>query len=500
MRLLKNFLTFLTRSRARKANVTDAREQVIADVTNHDAPLSRSQSSEKVSVNVQRRVSSRQSGGADSSRPSIALSIPEMIEKTRLMAQSIDEQSDAERPSKRAEITRTITSGRYRYKDAQVYGYNDVVEQLRLDRLRRLQDLYKQEIRQGDGRQGEPKTAESKKDMLTATTVKGTRRLDIRSPNMCAESPRLTTFGTWAQLRQQQLQKLQQKQQQQQKHGQGRQHDRVIAIGEPMKKRVTKKTVRVSSNGITTEEAVTACGSPLAHDPNSMEVDTEPISRAIQAVDRGKSFAGHASNPNKKDMGAAQSRIPYLLRRELEEASRRIEQVEASVALEWQEKFEDLSQAAIALSAFIMPTSPKASVAVNSVRVTTGRYDHNYNDYKTRDNEFATTVLEVDADLSSLFHWNTKQLFIYAVAEYSTKTHPKNQLVIWDSIIRDPRDAILTKKRITNKYGVIDVNRKWTDITANVTLHWNIIPYVGFMTYGRAPVSDSITFPLPRTQ
>ncbi|KAG0269275.1 hypothetical protein DFQ27_004138 [Actinomortierella ambigua] len=293
---------------------------------------------------------------------------------------------------------------------------------------------------------------------------------------MCAESPRLTTFGTWAQLRQQQLQKLQQKQQQQQKQkqqkqGQDRQHDRVIAIGEPMKKRATKKTVRVSSNGITTEEAATACGSPLAHDLDSMEVDTEPISRVIQAVDRGKSCARHASNPNKKDMGAAQSRIPYLLRRELEEASRRIEQVEASVALEWQEKFEDLSQAAIALSAFIMPTSPKASVAVNSVRVTTGRYDHNYNDYKTRDNEFATTVLE-----------------------------PKNQLVIWDSIIRDPRDAILTKKRITNKYGVIDVNRKWTDITANVTLHWNIIPYVGFMTYGRAPVSDSITFPLPRTQ
>ncbi|KAG0229593.1 hypothetical protein BGW41_002984 [Actinomortierella wolfii] len=138
-----------------------------------------------------------------------------------------------------------------------------------------------------------------------------------------------------------------------------------------------------------------------------------------------------------------------------------------------------------------MPTSPTASVAVRSVRVSTGRYDLNYNDYRTKDNEFATTVLEVDAG---------SQLFVYAVAEYSTKTHPKNQIIIWDSIIRDPRDAVLTKKRITNKYGLIDVNRKWTDIKANVSLHWNIVPYVGFMTYGRAPVSDSITFPLPRTQ
>lgn len=33
------------------------------------------------------------------------------------------------------------------------------------------------------------------------------------------------------------------------------------------------------------------------------------------------------------------------------------------------------------------------------------------------------TTYSCNLDLSSLFHWNTKQLFVYAVAEYSTPTH-----------------------------------------------------------------------------
>ncbi|KAG0260858.1 hypothetical protein BG011_001568 [Mortierella polycephala] len=152
---------------------------------------------------------------------------------------------------------------------------------------------------------------------------------------------------------------------------------------------------------------------------------------------------------------------------------------------------------AIALSAFIIPTSPNGLVAVNSIKVVTGRYDKTWFDYKTRDNQFANTVMQIDADLSSLFHWNTKQLFIYAVAEYSTPTHSKNQIVLWDSIIKRKSDAVIRKKGIKNKYSVIDVNKKWTDIHANVSLHWNIVPYVGFMTYGHSQASEPYAFPLP---
>ncbi|KAF9930221.1 hypothetical protein FBU30_000765 [Linnemannia zychae] len=152
---------------------------------------------------------------------------------------------------------------------------------------------------------------------------------------------------------------------------------------------------------------------------------------------------------------------------------------------------------AIALSALIIPSQPSGDVALDSIKVVTGRYDKNWVDYKTRNNEFANTVMRIDADLTSLFHWNTKQLFVYAVAEYSTPTHPKNQIVLWDSIIKRKSDALIRKKGLVNKYSLIDVNKKWTDIQANVSLHWNIVPYVGFMTYGHSKASEGYTFPLP---
>ncbi|KAF9168592.1 hypothetical protein BGX21_011424 [Mortierella sp. AD011] len=152
---------------------------------------------------------------------------------------------------------------------------------------------------------------------------------------------------------------------------------------------------------------------------------------------------------------------------------------------------------AIALSSFIISSSPTGSISLDSIRVLTGRYDKNWVDYRTRDNEFANTVMKVDADLSSLFHWNTKQLFIYAVAEYSTPTNPKNQIVLWDAIIKRKSQAIVHKKNVKNKYSLIDVSKKWTDVHANVSLHWNIVPYVGFMTYGHSDASEAYAFPLP---
>ncbi|KAG0374688.1 hypothetical protein BGX24_010085 [Mortierella sp. AD032] len=152
---------------------------------------------------------------------------------------------------------------------------------------------------------------------------------------------------------------------------------------------------------------------------------------------------------------------------------------------------------AIAFSALIIPSNPSGTVALDSIKVMTGRYDKNWVDYKTRNNEFANTVMRIDADLTSLFHWNTKQLFVYAVAEYSTPTHPKNQIVLWDTIIKRKSNAMIRKKGVNNKYSLIDVNKKWTNVQANVSIHWNIVPYVGFMTYGHSKASEGYAFPLP---
>lgn len=60
--------------------------------------------------------------------------------------------------------------------------------------------------------------------------------------------------------------------------------------------------------------------------------------------------------------------------------------------------------------------------------------------YSTKREEYAQIRFDLDADLSPLFNWNTKQLFVYVYATYSSSDNADTQLrpteaIIWDSII-----------------------------------------------------------------
>lgn len=58
----------------------------------------------------------------------------------------------------------------------------------------------------------------------------------------------------------------------------------------------------------------------------------------------------------------------------------------------------------------------------------------------------------VPADLTPLFNWNTKQLFLYLQAEYNDAKGTKNEVVIWDRIVRNKEDANLAIQG-RNKYA-----------------------------------------------
>ncbi|KAK6373298.1 hypothetical protein LTS17_008318 [Exophiala oligosperma] len=82
--------------------------------------------------------------------------------------------------------------------------------------------------------------------------------------------------------------------------------------------------------------------------------------------------------------------------------------------------------------------SPSASVAVRNVQVVKGRAHY----YTKKREEFAQVRFDLDADLSSLFTWNTKQLFVYVTVNYpsgggddATTNNKMSEAVIWDTII-----------------------------------------------------------------
>lgn len=60
--------------------------------------------------------------------------------------------------------------------------------------------------------------------------------------------------------------------------------------------------------------------------------------------------------------------------------------------------------------------------------------------YSSKREEYAQLRFDLDADLTPLFNWNTKQLFVYVYAIYSSSDRADTQLrdsqsVIWDKII-----------------------------------------------------------------
>lgn len=69
---------------------------------------------------------------------------------------------------------------------------------------------------------------------------------------------------------------------------------------------------------------------------------------------------------------------------------------------------------------------------------------HYYSPTKT---EYASLRFDLTADFSSLFGWNTKQVFVWVLATYpnpdanATAGTPLSQAIIWDAILQSPVQA-----------------------------------------------------------
>ncbi|KAI8366723.1 signal peptidase 22kDa subunit [Radiomyces spectabilis] len=127
----------------------------------------------------------------------------------------------------------------------------------------------------------------------------------------------------------------------------------------------------------------------------------------------------------------------------------------------------------------------------NLVRIVKRRYGPENYDYGQPKSDFARVAFDLDADFTPFFDWNTKQIFVTVIAEYETKTHNRNSIVLWDRIITRKDDAKLSLKKVSNKYALIDVSRKWTSQQANLSLHWDITPHVGILQGGRSSMSSA---------
>ncbi|ENN79112.1 signal peptidase complex subunit 3 isoform X1 [Dendroctonus ponderosae] len=115
-------------------------------------------------------------------------------------------------------------------------------------------------------------------------------------------------------------------------------------------------------------------------------------------------------------------------------------------------------------------------------------------------NDLGFLTFNLKTDLTDIFNWNVKQLFMYLTAEYVTKNNQLNQVVLWDKIILRGENAVLDFKNMNTKYYFWDDGdglRGNKNIT--LTLSWNIIPNAGLLPNIYASGMHSFKFPVEYT-
>ncbi|KAK9875894.1 hypothetical protein WA026_009681 [Henosepilachna vigintioctopunctata] len=115
-------------------------------------------------------------------------------------------------------------------------------------------------------------------------------------------------------------------------------------------------------------------------------------------------------------------------------------------------------------------------------------------------NDLGFLTFDLQTDLTHLFNWNVKQLFLYLTAEYETANNKLNQVILWDKIILREENAKLNLKNMNAKYYF------WDDGNGlrghkNITLYlsWNIIPNAGFLPNILGQGSHAFKFPVEYT-
>jgi len=115
--------------------------------------------------------------------------------------------------------------------------------------------------------------------------------------------------------------------------------------------------------------------------------------------------------------------------------------------------------------------------------------------YADMTNDLGVVHFSLKANLTDVFNWNCKQLFLYLLAEYETADNKVNQVVLWDKIIRRGENAVLNLKKMNTKYYFFDDGNFLRGKEVKLSLHWNVIPNAGYMWMVPPKNHHSFVFP-----
>lgn len=111
-------------------------------------------------------------------------------------------------------------------------------------------------------------------------------------------------------------------------------------------------------------------------------------------------------------------------------------------------------------------------------------------------NDLGFLTFNLEGDFTNVFDWNTKQLFLYMTAHYTTKNNVVNQVVLWDHIIERGDDPVVNLKNHHTKYYFWDDgNGLKGNSNVTLTLSMNIVPNAGFLPLTTGELRHQFSFP-----
>lgn len=118
--------------------------------------------------------------------------------------------------------------------------------------------------------------------------------------------------------------------------------------------------------------------------------------------------------------------------------------------------------------------------------------------------EQAFLTFDMEADLTSEWNWDVKQLFLFVVARFETEgksgSEPQiRETVIWDAIIQHEEDSVFRLRKQKAKYPIVDFRSKLRGTKVTLTLRWDIMPTVGMLKTGGGEKSNRFELTLPDT-
>lgn len=147
------------------------------------------------------------------------------------------------------------------------------------------------------------------------------------------------------------------------------------------------------------------------------------------------------------------------------------------------------------LTSYFYSPAPLATISIPANSVVEYSY---FKSYKADQLRFE---FDLSLDLTSEYNWNVNQIYVFVVATYETKSNKKNEVVVYDNILREFKDYKLILKNSRNKYVLRDEfagTLGGLDVT--LTIRYQVMPIFGLLQIKELPSKVHFRVPMEYTK